>query len=145
MEDHREVGSSNLRAGSKRECSLYLSTLSMPGDGSNSPTQHVRTGFHHSMHARRSLGQACRVRTICCVPEPPADTNERYRPRRWAFDHYHSEQLAARTLSKDLVSGCGEKTSRGHVVNFVKVGAYRCLPDSLRKIGRLSAVPAVTH
>ena len=47
-------------------------------------------------------------------------------PRRWAFDCYHLEQLAARKLSKDLVSGCGTNvlivwgnggfgpTSRGH-------------------------------
>jgi len=71
-------------------------------------------------------------------------------PRRWAFDHYHSEQLAARTLSKDLVSGCGENvlivwgnggfgpTSRGHAAapnkrlrrllsKWVPIGAYRTL------------------
>jgi hypothetical protein len=30
--------------------------------------------------------------------EPPADTTERYRPRRWAFDHYHSEQGSCERL-----------------------------------------------
>ena len=91
-------------------------------------------------------------------------------PRRWAFDHYHSEQLAARTLSKDLVSGCGENvlivwgnggfgpTSRGHAAapnkrlcrllsKCVPIGAYRCLsvPTGLSSEYRSSQRSACCH
>jgi len=80
-------------------------------------------------------------------------------PRRWAFDLYFpptSEQLAARTLSKDLVSGCGEDvlivwgnggfgpTSHGHAsAPNKRLRRLGCLLSSLRNIGYRSH--AVIH